>query len=254
MKQLIAVAALVTLIFWNAHPGFAQTSEDFKVLRNDIAELKEAIGLQREIEALKDGQKAMQQDLQEIKALLRAQPAAAPTEPQNIVLNVDGASSKGEKTAKLVFVEFTDFQCPFCGRYVRDTLPQIEKNYVDTGVALDADITVDVSEKMLQKFPNGSTSAGMAVDSGYVKREGERLDAPDIHADERRRDGRHRARRRPLRPLDPVHPPADGDPRRRQRRHARDRGSAGVTRCSTSVGHQRTNLAPPELVLPAVVV
>jgi uncharacterized protein YdgA (DUF945 family) len=40
---------------------------------------------------------------------------------------------------------------------------------------IDADITVDVSEKMLQKFPNGSTSAGMAVDTGYVKREGDRL-------------------------------------------------------------------------------
>jgi hypothetical protein len=40
---------------------------------------------------------------------------------------------------------------------------------------IDANLTVDVSEKMLQKFPNGSTAAGAAVDSGYVKREGERL-------------------------------------------------------------------------------
>ena len=40
---------------------------------------------------------------------------------------------------------------------------------------IDADITVDVSEKMIQKFPNGSTMAGAAVDSGYVKREKERL-------------------------------------------------------------------------------
>jgi uncharacterized protein YdgA (DUF945 family) len=40
---------------------------------------------------------------------------------------------------------------------------------------IDADITVDVSEKMIQKFPNGSTMAGAAVDSGYMKREKERL-------------------------------------------------------------------------------
>jgi uncharacterized protein YdgA (DUF945 family) len=40
---------------------------------------------------------------------------------------------------------------------------------------IDADILVDVSEKMIQKFPNGSTMAGAAVDSGYVKREKERL-------------------------------------------------------------------------------
>ena len=40
---------------------------------------------------------------------------------------------------------------------------------------IHADINIDVSEKMVQKFPNGSTTAGAAVDSGYVKREGERL-------------------------------------------------------------------------------
>ncbi|HEY6124303.1 MAG TPA: YdgA family protein [Steroidobacteraceae bacterium] len=40
---------------------------------------------------------------------------------------------------------------------------------------IDADITFNVSEKMIQKFPNGSTAAGAAVDSGYAKREGERL-------------------------------------------------------------------------------
>ena len=40
---------------------------------------------------------------------------------------------------------------------------------------IHADITIDVSEKMLQKLPNGSTGAGAAVDSGYAKREGDRL-------------------------------------------------------------------------------
>ena len=38
-----------------------------------------------------------------------------------------------------------------------------------------ADITIDLSEKMVQKFPNGSTAAGAAVDSGYVQRKGDRL-------------------------------------------------------------------------------
>ena len=40
---------------------------------------------------------------------------------------------------------------------------------------IDADLTIDVSEKMIQKFPNASTMAGGAVDSGYVERKGERL-------------------------------------------------------------------------------
>lgn len=40
---------------------------------------------------------------------------------------------------------------------------------------IHADLTLDVSEKMVQKFPNGSMMAGGAVDSGYVERKGERL-------------------------------------------------------------------------------
>jgi uncharacterized protein YdgA (DUF945 family) len=40
---------------------------------------------------------------------------------------------------------------------------------------IDADITIDLSEKMIQKFPNGSTGAGAMVDAGYAKRTGDRL-------------------------------------------------------------------------------
>jgi protein-disulfide isomerase len=28
---------------------------------------------------------------------------------------------------------YSDFQCPFCGQFARDTLPALEKRYVDTG-------------------------------------------------------------------------------------------------------------------------
>ena len=42
-----------------------------------------------------------------------------------------------------------------------------------------ADLTIDVSEKMVQKFPNGSTAAGAAVDSGYVQAQGRPADLQD---------------------------------------------------------------------------
>jgi len=38
-----------------------------------------------------------------------------------------------------------------------------------------ADLVIDLSEKMVQKFPNGSMASGAAVDSGYVERKGDRL-------------------------------------------------------------------------------
>lgn len=43
------------------------------------------------------------------------------------------AGKKGQDNASVTIVEFTDYQCPYCVRYVSDTLSKIEKDYVDTG-------------------------------------------------------------------------------------------------------------------------
>jgi len=46
---------------------------------------------------------------------------------------VDDDPVLGNKNAPLTIVEFSDFQCPFCRRFWKETLPQIEKDYIDTG-------------------------------------------------------------------------------------------------------------------------
>jgi len=46
---------------------------------------------------------------------------------------VDDDPSLGDKNAKLTIVEFSDFQCPFCGRFRTQTFDQIKKEYIDTG-------------------------------------------------------------------------------------------------------------------------
>ncbi len=38
----------------------------------------------------------------------------------------------GNADAKVTIVEFSDFECPYCGRYVNDAYPQIKEKYVDT--------------------------------------------------------------------------------------------------------------------------
>ena len=45
-------------------------------------------------------------------------------------VNIAGSASKGPENAKVTLVEFSDFQCPFCGR-VGPTLKRIEKEYPD---------------------------------------------------------------------------------------------------------------------------
>src|SRR3989441_387444 len=93
---------------------------------DDLSELR------KEVEALKQGQLQLQRELQEINALLRRRQPAA-TDVQNVVLTIDGYPSKGDQRAKLILIEFTDYQCPFCGRHFQQTSPQIERDYVNTG-------------------------------------------------------------------------------------------------------------------------
>jgi hypothetical protein len=42
----------------------------------------------------------------------------------------------GKSDAKVTIVEFSDLQCLFCRKFWKDTLPQIKKDYIDTGFTL----------------------------------------------------------------------------------------------------------------------
>jgi len=46
---------------------------------------------------------------------------------------MDDDAVKGDENAKVTIVEFSDYECPFCGRHFQQTYPQIVKEYVETG-------------------------------------------------------------------------------------------------------------------------
>jgi protein-disulfide isomerase len=89
--------------------------------------------LKREVEALKQGQAAMRQQLAEIKKLLRPKQRPQPVTAVNIELDVTGDPYSGDSNASVTLVEFTDYQCPFCARHVQRVMPQIERDYVESG-------------------------------------------------------------------------------------------------------------------------
>jgi protein-disulfide isomerase len=118
-------ALALCLIVAASLPSRAQQTSELAEIRAKLA-------------ALEAAQQAMAKDVAEIKAILLAitRPAAPPPGPLtdvNVTVAVDGRPSQGRPDAKVVLVEFSDFQCPFCGRYSRETYPQIVKDYVDSG-------------------------------------------------------------------------------------------------------------------------
>ncbi len=87
---------LLTLLL--ASPGFAQES---------IEDLKQ------DIEALKQGQKNIQKQLAEIKRLVTASktpPARKGPQVKDVVFNLGNNAVKGDSSAKLTLIEFTDYQ------------------------------------------------------------------------------------------------------------------------------------------------
>jgi protein-disulfide isomerase len=99
--------------------GYAQTPEQFEALR-------------KQIELLVAGQKTLEQQVQEIRALVRPGAKPAPAAADKL-LSVDGAPTKGSPDAKVTVVVFSDYECPFCSGYARESWPLLEQDYVKTG-------------------------------------------------------------------------------------------------------------------------
>jgi protein-disulfide isomerase len=43
------------------------------------------------------------------------------------------ARTRGDPAAPVTIYEMSDFQCPWCGRFARETWPQLDREYVQTG-------------------------------------------------------------------------------------------------------------------------
>ncbi len=56
-----------------------------------------------------------------------------PNKRIDMTLLYDDDALKGDPNAPVTIIEFSDYQCPFCARFVQETFPTIQKEYIDTG-------------------------------------------------------------------------------------------------------------------------
>lgn len=69
--------------------------------------------------------------------LAKSRPAAPPgLKVPSSVQSIQGLPSRGRTTAAVVLIEYSDFQCPFCRKFVTEVLPTLEGKYISTGRVL----------------------------------------------------------------------------------------------------------------------
>jgi protein-disulfide isomerase len=69
-----------------------------------------------------------------------AQGAPTPRVPPRLALpasplSLEDGAIKGERAAAVGIVVYSDFQCPYCERFARETLPRLDREYLKTGKA-----------------------------------------------------------------------------------------------------------------------
>jgi len=75
--------------------------------------------------------------IQRQRPLLQAAPlipsgAVEDVGPKGLEITLDQASVEKTGNIRLALIEYSDFECPFCGRHARETLPRIKRDFIDS--------------------------------------------------------------------------------------------------------------------------
>lgn len=89
-------------------------------------------------------------------------PNVAPPEIARVQVSADDDAVKGDPKAKVEIIEFSDYECPFCGNFYRETLSQIKTEYIDTGKAkfIYRDFPLNSIHPQAQKAAEAAECAG----------------------------------------------------------------------------------------------
>jgi len=81
-----------------------------------------------------------------------------PVKPLSLV----GAATRGSAQSRVVIVEYSDFQCPYCSKFANETLPRIDAEYVQKGRVLLAfrHLPIEAIHPLALKAAEASECAG----------------------------------------------------------------------------------------------
>jgi protein-disulfide isomerase len=80
------------------------------------------------------------------------------------VMDLAGLPSKGSSIAKVALVEFSDYECPYCGRHANGTAQELERAFVTTGKLMQV-----FANNPLAMHANAKFLATVAICAGQQK-------------------------------------------------------------------------------------
>ncbi len=115
LRISLVIIILLAVSTTGVLPSYGGMEEDMAEIKKELSEIKK--------------------ELSEIKRFLgsRQEPPQAQRPRQFTEASIDDDPILGDKDAPLTLIEFSDYQCPFCGRFFRETLPLLKKEYISKG-------------------------------------------------------------------------------------------------------------------------
>ncbi|ABZ77058.1 DSBA oxidoreductase [Shewanella halifaxensis HAW-EB4] len=103
--------------------------------QNNAELQKEMASLKQEITQLKKEMSTIGGQVNDIHTIaMRSQKPQYKTLPTQSNYGEDGKLPlQGDATAQLAIIEFSDYQCPYCKRFIDQTFTKLKSNYIDTG-------------------------------------------------------------------------------------------------------------------------
>ncbi len=120
--RAIIAGICVVLSVVAARPAVVHAAEsEVEALRREV----------RELRAMLDAQQTL---LVEMKnRLTRLEQTVAQGQRREVTVSVEGQPFKGRPDAPVTLVEFSDYQCPYCGAFFSEVLPAVERELIATG-------------------------------------------------------------------------------------------------------------------------